>query len=590
MKVSTIVVNATTNPKAFEAKVALVDSAIATLNVQTFGADSKEESESDARWAATVINRCAEMLLPDPPRAQPTDNDGFSSFLPGLSGALSRRDLVDSMIDPRRRVDRECGYPEAPDAFLFRLLYERDPIAYRVVKCFPEECWKSDPEIYEDEDEDEETEFEIGWKDLLERLHLWTMLHRADELSRIGRYGVLLLGTDDGDDYSTPLEGINERGERVDNKGESEKLPNGDPNPAFNEKDCPTHRVLFVKPFDETCLRINMRETHTENPRFGQPVSYTLLFMDTDVNMGGAGLATQVQITRRVHWTRVIHLADNLQMSEIFGLSAMQPVLNPILDARKTRGGSAEGYWRGAVPTLSLELAPGVQTSDVNKEEIRKEIAKLGNSLDRFIMLAGLTVKPVMSQTPDPTSHIASHMEAIAIALGIPKRILFGSERGELSSSQDAKSWNDRLAGRQTKHITPNIIRRFVDRLIMLGVLAKPENYTVKWPDLQNSTDAERAGVAQQETAALSQYAQSGADAVVPRQSFLRNVMRWDKKKIEQNEEDLEEQQGAEKDLEAEAIAKGLVPAHAGVPGKPGSGQEPKAPAEAQEQEEREAP
>jgi hypothetical protein len=112
----------------------------------------------------------------------------------------------------------------------------------------------------------------------------------------------------------------------------------------------------------------------------------------------------------------------------------------------------------------------------IDKADVRNQIENYVNSLQRYLALTGMSAKTLAPQVSDPSSQIDKHLEAICIQLGIPKRIFMGSERGELASSQDDASWNDRLKARQQGYITPRIIVPFVDRLIAVGVLPEP-NY-----------------------------------------------------------------------------------------------------------------
>jgi hypothetical protein len=79
----------------------------------------------------------------------------------------------------------------------------------------------------------------------------------------------------------------------------------------------------------------------------------------------------------------------------------------------------------------------------------------------------------------------------------MPKRILTGSEMGELASSQDRDNWKDQVNGRQTQYAGPYIVRPLVDRLIAYGYLPPPakgvDEYEVTWPHMQVMTDAEKA-------------------------------------------------------------------------------------------------
>ena len=117
-------------------------------------------------------------------------------------------------------------------------------------------------------------------------------------------------------------------------------------------------------------------------------------------------------------------------------------------------------------------------------------------------------------------------IDLIACATRIPKRILMGSERGELASSMDEQSWLDMITARRQQHLEPTIVRPLIDRLIEVGVLSEPkEGYTVIWPDLMTTSDKEIADVGKARAKALKDYLDSGADQIVPPEIFLEKVM-----------------------------------------------------------------
>jgi len=425
---------------------------------------------------------------------------------------ISRSTLLTELFDSRRDIDIECGYPKDITAAMFRYLYDREGIGHRVVSVMPEECWSHDPEVRENEDP-EETPFEEAWNVLQSKKNLWHYLHRVDELSGIGRFGVLLLGLSDGLDLSEPVAGINERGEKVEG-------PEG-------------LQVLYVRAFDESVATVDRREVDERNPRFGQPTQYTLTFRDMEE---GGGSATH--ITRRVHWSRVIHVADNRQTSEIYGTPRMQVVYNRIYDIRKILSGSGEMFWKGAFPGYSFEVNPDIVDPTLDTDTLRDELANWANGLQRYFAVQGVSAKSLAPQVADPSNHIEAQLENIAITLGIPKRILFGSEQAKLASSQDVRTWNRRLWRRQTKYLTPMLISPLVERLIYIGVLPEPADgpdaYEVVWPDLNTLSDEEWAIVAERTAKTLATYIQAGVDQVVPPAEFLSMIMGRDVEEVKQ--------------------------------------------------------
>lgn len=162
------------------------------------------------------------------------DEPGVRNVFAGLDSAIfpllqqtmnaysSRMEYFNNLMDPRRNLDKECGYPSTYSigADFYRQLYDRDPIASRVVQLMPKECWQKTPRIFEDEDSKKATPFEDAWDKLGGQLSperswyedeegnlVWEYLRRADEVSGIGAFGIMLLGLDDGLDLREPVDG-----------------------------------------------------------------------------------------------------------------------------------------------------------------------------------------------------------------------------------------------------------------------------------------------------------------------------------------------------------------------------------------------
>jgi hypothetical protein len=103
-----------------------------------------------------------------------------------------------------------------------------------------------------------------------------------------------------------------------------------------------------------------------------------------------------------------------------------------------------------------------------------------------------------------------------------------GSERGELSSGQDNSTWNDRIRYRQNRYLTPRVIVPFFDRLIELGVLTEPQEYNVKWPDLDALSDHEQAIIAVAKTEAMAKYVGGNVEAIMVPVDFYTEVLGMD--------------------------------------------------------------
>lgn len=424
---------------------------------------------------------------------------------------LLRTQLLNQLVDPRRNIDAECGYPASVTPQQYRGVFDRNGIGRRCVTVYPEETWAMDPEVYEDEDPTNDTEFEEVFKDLIQRRDLWHHLPRADMMSGIGHFGVLLLGLNDGKELHEPVR-----------KGMGD-LRLEQPIP-------PGVELLYLRHFDHSLARIIQTETDKRNPRYGQPTMYDLSFADYrngEIQSGSIADFT----SRNVHWTRVLHLADNRLSSEVFGVPRMQCVFNNLMDVVKMLGGSAEMFWKGGFPGFAFESTPNLNDlgSDVTMDEkgIRAAMDAYQNGLQRYFALLGVQVKSLAPQAVPPTGHLEEQYKAITIALGVPMRVFMGSEMGQLASGQDSMAWNKRLKRRQDKYVTPMIIRPFIDRLIWLGILPMPNGgdvpgrYFVDWPDLSSPTDMDRAQTAATRTSALATYVSGGIESLIPPKEYL---------------------------------------------------------------------
>ena len=427
-----------------------------------------------------------------------------------VENAMSMRyDLLRKQMggNDKKDIDSECGYPTVVTADLCKALYDREGIAKRVVQVLPDESWKMDPEICEGED-DTETQFEKDWCALVKKHNLYHILKRADRLSGIGTYGVILLGLNDGQTLDMPVAGV-------------EFDPLGAPTKMGSSK------LLYLRTFDESQVVIAAFDTDVTSYRFGQPLAYTINFTQVD----SSAQSPQPAVSQtRIHWHRIIHLADDRESSDVFGTPRMKPVYNRLYDLRKVLSSSGEMFWKGGFPGLSFEVDPNlVSSADFDKASLRTEMENYSNGLQRYLALVGVSAKSLAPQVADPTNHFTTHIKAICVSLGIPYRIFLGTEEAQLAGSQDSKAWIDRLKDRQLKYINPMIIQPFVMRCIALGCVAPladmEEGLVINWPDLHSSTATDKAMVAKTLTDAMTSYISGGGSALMQPKDFLTYIL-----------------------------------------------------------------
>lgn len=460
--------------------------------------------------------------------------------------ALQRR--MNSFMDPRRDIYEECGFPSEPTTSeQYNLLYERDPIAARVIEVYPEETWGVQPTVYEKGDQEATTPFEKEWDELGGSLSItpsyykdekgsviWSYLKRLDEVSGIGRYGVLLVGIDDGKPLDEPVDGYYPipdftGQERTIEEEIIDQLASPSLNPIpGGSKGRVKRKLTSLRVFPEHLAKVIAVETDQASPRYMYPVMYQITISDPRVESAAIGANTA---TLNVHWTRVLHVADGLKTHDVYAPPRCRAVLNNLISLQKIYGADGEMFWLAGIPLWSFETQTSLGGDvDVNDEQFRDAMEKLWNGLQRYIRTSGLNAKAMTTQVADPTNHINIHIEAICIKLNIPKRIFSGSERGELASSQDEGSWKDKVKKRQDTHATPHIIVAFINMLINMGVLTPPgeDGFHVRWPDVTATSAGEKATILLQRAQAIAAFNNGNGVALMSELDFLTEEMGYD--------------------------------------------------------------
>jgi len=444
------------------------------------------------------------------PKQPPMMSEALTGLI--MNSMTSRAQLMTAILDPRRDIDQECGYPKQIDPAQYRLMYDREGVAKRVVNLFPEESWAVDPTITDDEGDAAETAFDEAMNMLVGDHHLFHYLERADKLSGIGHFGVLLIGLDDGKLLHEPVDGFTE-----------DSVTGTQP-----KKD---RKVLYLRPFDESFVDVSEYHTDPTSPRFNLPKIYRLRFSDNKNNHTGAMLN---EVTLTVHWSRIIHIADEREVGEVFGTPRMKDVYNRLYDIRKIMSGSGEMFWKGGFPGLAFEVDPELD-AELDREGLRAEFDAYQNGLQRYLALDGVKAKSLEVQVADPTPHFKAQLLYIAISKGVPWRVFAGSEQAKLASEQDTKVWNKRIARRNEKYTSPLLVRPTIDRLIQYGVLPEPQDgeYDIDWPDLNALTPAQKAEIAHKQTDALSKYISGNVHAIIEPADYLVTILGMDKDEVE---------------------------------------------------------
>ncbi len=400
-----------------------------------------------------------------------------------------------------RDMYQALGYPMPADLGYddYAARYSRQDIARAIIDRPIRVTWRGPLQIIESDD-DKETPLEKAWMELEDQLGMKSRFVRLDKLTGLGRYGVLLLGLSDvqkKEDYALPVQGT--------------KL-----------------KLLYIKPLGEGNAKISKYEARTANERYGLPTEYEITITDTMTNTSSRIL---------VHWTRVIHVVDEMMESEVEGTPRLQPVFNRLLDLEKVVGGDAEMFWRGARPGYQGKLDEKFTMTPATKEDLQGQVDEFNNNLSRLFINEGVELKALEQQiAANPQNHVDILIQMISAVTGIPKRILTGSERGELSSSQDKDEWNSFVQSRREEYAEPRIVRPFVEACIKYGILPKPAegSFDVKWEDLFAPSEKDKVDIGKIRAEALAKYAASPmSEGVMPPEAFLRWILGFSEADIE---------------------------------------------------------
>lgn len=373
---------------------------------------------------------------------------------------LSLASSLGQSFDGSRDVYLSAGYSKTISIERIIGKVERQDIANRILSIFPSETWRKPPVILDGtdgKDARDDTPFVQAWNNIAnpppdftsvsEKKSIWHYLQRADKLSLMGRYGILFVGVSGTDELKDPLpQNVN---------------------------------FAYLRSFSER--RIILTESNlnkdASSSRFGMPGHYGIQFTDG--------------ISRQVHWSRCIHIAEELLDDEVYGLPILQKVWNRLDDLEQVMAGSKEAFWRLASKGLVLEQDPEARVSEEVSEE---DLSKFVHGLTRTLELVGYKANVLGGESVDPGPMVMAIMMIIATSLGIPQNKLMGAQSGRLASAEtDDDDWLDTIRARQILFAQPIILEPLINRLVYCGALPAPSsgNYFVKWPSLKDTSPSE---------------------------------------------------------------------------------------------------
>ncbi|WP_126665247.1 anti-CBASS protein Acb1 family protein [Haloterrigena salifodinae] len=381
---------------------------------------------------------------------------------------------IDSEIGGGQDKYDVFGWDEDPEVEDYYGMYLRNAYARAVCDQPVDTTWRDAPQI-EDRGEtadDEQTEFEQEVEHLVEDLRLWHYTHRADKLSGIGEFGILVL---EFDDIDSP-EGF---ADEVDENSVSEL--NG------------------LRPFSQA----SVDEIELGGPgsgRWGEPNVYHVDLDDEDDAVSHNG-PTELEI----HHSRVVHIpSDGLLDDEIRGTPRQEPIWNNLVDIEKALGSAGEVAYRASAWGINVNISPDYQLED-GGDNLRDHLQRWYYGLEPILRTEGADdVQNLGGETIDPQPIIDPNVAAISAQVGIPQSVLKGNETGERATQQDLREWYGKIQSRREEFVTPTFVREIIDRCLRYGVLIAPagqaENreiggYDVSWPPLAETDESEVASI-----------------------------------------------------------------------------------------------
>jgi len=283
--------------------------------------------------------------------------------------------------------------------------------------------------------------------------------------------------------------------------------------------------LLYIAPIVEPHAIIKEWDTNIKSPRYGFPEIYQI-----SINIGSTA-----PITKYVHWSRTLHLAENSLENEIYGLPRLEAVYNRLIGLEKLAGGSPEMYWRGARPGYTAQAMENSIVNEEQLDDLKEQLSNFVNNLQRWLYVEGLNIQSLSPQVVSPKEHVDVQLQLISAACRIPIRILTGSERGELASSQDERAWLSYIEERREEIGEKSTLRPLIDRLISVGVLSIPkEGYNIEWPATLILSDKDKAEIGKLHAETLSIYVNSfGGSDLIPPEIFLKRELGMSDAEIE---------------------------------------------------------
>lgn len=370
----------------------------------------------------------------------------------------------------KRKLYEVFGYPVNLQDKDFAIRYIRQDIAARIVDAPPEASWANHPTIRVPGDTAAYFD-KIAWDDDID---LWNVMKDGDRFSRMNRFSIVLFGF-----------------------------------PGALDKPAPAGaKMLYARAIGSRHVSSIQLESDPQSPRFGKPKMYKVQLHQTMPSTSTIVTPSSTASATRdvdIHWTRTIHIVESPLEDQIYGIPTMEKISNLLDDLLKVVGGTAETYWLTANRGIQADVDKEMELDPGQAAELGDQIEEYSHQLRRVLRTRGVKLNVLTSETPSPKEPFEMLISLLSGTTGIPRRILLGSEAGQLASEQDRANWSERIEERNMSHVEPRILRPTIRLLQRQGLIGTGQ-LEVKWPEVFRLSPLERATVMASKARAVGNF------------------------------------------------------------------------------------
>lgn len=372
---------------------------------------------------------------------------GLMRTLGTLVDRLGLAKLAGLRFDGKRDFYAVFGYISKPNGHDFVQKYLRQDIASRVVDAPPDAQWFDPPKI------EKPSDGQAYIDGLMEKgIEFWSVIRDADRFSRMNHYSVILLG-----------------------------LP-GDPKTPFTASS--KGELMYMRAIGSRFIDDVVLNTDPRSPDFQKPKKYVIKLQEQATSAGqslASGTLSQLK-TLEVDASRIIHVAESSLEDTVYGNPVMEKCFNILDDLLKVAGGTSETYWLTANRGIQADVDKEMELDPEDAAQLSSQIEEYQHQLRRILRTRGVSINTLDSQTPSPQQVFDMLVALISGTSRIPRRILTGSEAGQLASEQDRANWAEYLEERRGNFAEPVILRPLFRRFQSFGFIGSGK-VDFEWPE-----------------------------------------------------------------------------------------------------------